>query len=101
MSSSSAKVKTNWAYSLWTKSLAGFLLGFLSTMSLFIVIGFVLPLPRDVFLLIAVIGGFVLWSALLAWFYCMPSIKKPTLFCVASLLVTGLVNTWFYMQGGA
>jgi len=89
-----------WSESLWTKSLVGLLLGFLLSMSLFLNIGFIAPLPRDVFLIIAVIGGFTVWSALISWFYCVQSIKKPTLLCLGALLITAAINAYFYTQGG-
>ncbi|MCC2607462.1 hypothetical protein [Planctobacterium marinum] len=89
-----------WSESLWTKSLIGLLLGFLLSMSLFINIGFAVPIPRDVFLLIAVIGGFTLWSILISWFYSVKSIKKPVLICLAGFLLSALFNYWFYAQGG-
>lgn len=86
--------------SLWSKTLVGLLLGFLLTMSLFMNIGFIAPLSRDVFLLIAVIGGFTLWSALISWFYCVQSLKKPALICLVGFLATAMINAWFYIQEG-
>ncbi|PAJ76226.1 hypothetical protein CJF42_00590 [Pseudoalteromonas sp. NBT06-2] len=90
-----------WYESLWIKSFVGFFLGFLLSMSLFMNIGFIAPLSRDVFLFIAVIGGFTVWSALISWFYCVQSIKKPTLVCLVGLLITSMVNVYFYIQAGA
>ena len=86
--------------SLWSKTLVGLLLGFLLTMSLFMNIGFIAPLSRDVFLLIAVIGGFTLWSALISWFYCVQSLKKPALIWLVGFLATAMINAWFYIQEG-
>lgn len=105
MSSKSARLNTHlnnkWSQSLWIKTLVGFFFSFLVSTSFFLVIGFALPMPKDVFLLIAVIGGFTLWSSLLAWFYSVSSIKQPFLFCLTSLVITGSINTWFYLQGAA
>ncbi len=89
-----------WSESLWSKTLIGLFLGFLFSMSLFMNVGFAAPLPKDVFLLIAVLGGFTLWSILISWFYCVRSIKKPTLVCLAGFAVTAVINVWFYFQGG-
>ncbi|WP_085297364.1 hypothetical protein [Cognaticolwellia mytili] len=89
-----------WFESLWSKTFIGLFLGFFLSMSLFMNIGFIVPLAKDVFLFIAVIGGFTVWSALISWFYCVQSIKRPALICLASFLVTALINAWFYIQEG-
>ena len=87
-----------WPESIWIKSVVGLLLGFLVSMSVFINIGFVAPIPADVFLLTAVLGGFIGWALLISWFFCVPSIKRPTLICLGIFVMSSVLNAWFYME---
>lgn len=89
---------SNWTHSLWLKTFVGFFFGFLLSMSVFMVVGFLAPIPRDVFLLIAVMGGFTLWCVLMTWFYSVESIKKPALITLILFLITAFVNAFFYVQ---
>ena len=88
-----------WSESIWTKSILGLLLGFLLSMSLAINLGFLLPIPRDVFLLIAVLGGFSFWAGIISWFHCVTSVKRPSLISLLVFVLSALLNAWCYFQG--
>ena len=90
-----------WTSSIWAKSTIGFLLGFLLSMSTFMNVGFAVPMPRDVFLLIAVMGGFTLWSIIISWFYCVESLKKPAWICLGLFFLTAGINAYYYTMGSA
>ena len=84
------------AKSIWTKTFAGLLFGFIVSMSLVINVGFVIPVPRDVFLIAAVLTGFTLWAGLLCWFYTFSSVLKPSLICLLILALSAGLNALFY-----
>lgn len=86
-----------WSETLWIKASVGFFLGLLFSMGIFINIGFALPIPRDVFLLIAVLGSFIFWGVLISWFLCVQSIKKPTSICLIAFGLSSAINAWFYI----
>jgi hypothetical protein len=90
-----------WSERLWAKTLVGFFLGLLLSMGIFINIGFALSIPRDVFLMIAVLGSFTVWAALISWFYCVQSIKKPIIMCLIVFSLSSAINAWFYMGSTA
>jgi len=86
-----------WSESLWVKTLIGFILGLFLSMGLMINIGFSLPISRDIFLLIAVLGGFIGWCAIISWFLCVQSIKKPAIICLVAFSLSSVINAWFYI----
>ena len=68
-------------------------------MSLAMNVGFLLPIARDVFLLVAVLGGFTFWSGMISWFYCVQSVKRPAIISVVLFALSALLNAWCYFQG--
>lgn len=87
------------AKSIWAKTLVGLVLGFIVSMSLVINIGFVVLVPRDIFLLVAVLTGFTLWAGLICWFYTFSSALKPSVICLLLLVVSAGFNVFCYIGG--
>ena len=86
-----------WSESLWTKTLVSVILGFFCSVSLCINIGFTVPIPRDVFLFFSVVAGFIGWAAIISWFFCVQSIKKPAIICLIIFSLSAVINAWFYI----
>ncbi|MEM9103407.1 MAG: hypothetical protein AAGB12_13915 [Pseudomonadota bacterium] len=80
---------------MWSKTIVGMIVSWLLNVTLMTNLGFIAPLPRQVFFLIAFIGGFILWASIMTVFYCSTSVKKVLLYTLPVLLVSAGVNFLF------
>lgn len=83
---------------MWAKTFAGFFVGLLLYVTLTLNMAFLLPIPRDVYMLIGFVGGFVLWAGIAAYFYSVSSLKKPLLVSAGVLVVSGGINALFITE---
>ncbi|MCC2607447.1 hypothetical protein [Planctobacterium marinum] len=81
---------------MWAKTIVGIILSLVLSMSLFLNIAYLVPFPRDVYLFIGFVGGFLLWGGLFTVFYCYSSIKRPLLYCLITLAISATINGLFY-----
>jgi hypothetical protein len=83
---------------MWAKTFVGIIVSMFLNMSLFLNVAYLVPLPRDVYLFIGFVGGFLLWGAILSYFYCQSSIKKALKYCLPLLLFSATINGLFYTE---
>lgn len=77
---------------MWPKSLAGFFLGLLVSISLVLNLNQLLPLAVDVRLLIGLLIAFPLWGGVMVYCFYSQSTRRASRNCVALLAVSGLLN---------
>ena len=82
---------------MWAKTLVGFFISLLLNMSLMLNIAHTLPIPRQIYLLTAFVGGIFVWAGIMTVFYCADNIKRPMLYCGPLLLVSAGVNALFIL----
>lgn len=82
---------------MWSKTFVGLFLGLILSMSLFVSIGYFVPMQRDVLLFGGYVGIFILWTALMTWVYCSHSVKRPLFLCLGLLTVSSVANAARYM----
>lgn len=82
---------------MWAKTMVGLFLGLILSMSLFVSIGYFVPMQRDVLLFGGYVGIFILWTALMSWVYCTSSVKRPLLTIVVLLILSSAANAARYM----
>ena len=82
---------------MWVKTLLGLVVSLILNMNLFLNVAYLFPMPRDVYLLIGFVGGFLLWGCLFTWFYSHSSIKKPLKFYIPLTIGSGMINSMFFM----
>lgn len=80
---------------MWAKTLSGIFLGFILNVSLMMNIAFLLPVERQVVLLIGYIGGFFVWAGIATYFYSVENLKTALLKSSCVLLISAIVNGLF------
>lgn len=81
---------------MWSKTMVGLVVSLLLAMSLFVNIGYFVPLQRDILLFIGYVGIFIVWAALMSWFYCSSSLRRPGLTCIGLFLLSSAANSVYY-----
>lgn len=82
---------------MWSKTLVGLVVSLLLNMSFMLNIAHIIPMPRDIYLLIGFVGGILLWGGIMTVFYCADNLKRPMLYCGPLLLGSIGVNSLFYL----
>ena len=77
---------------MWRKTLSSFFIGLLLSTSLILNVNHFIPLDVDVKLLVGYVAGFITWSALMTYFFCFESVKRPFIQCTCVLLVSVALN---------
>lgn len=85
--------------SLWIKTPIATLLGLFLSISLLLNIIFILPLARDIELLIGMLLGFTLWISFLTLLMASRKLWRSVGFSVIALSCSILVNTLFLKVG--
>ncbi|AFJ02945.1 hypothetical protein Q7C_1804 [Methylophaga frappieri] len=80
---------------MWAKTLIGFVVSLVLNLSLMVNIAYLLPLSRQVYLLIGFVGGILLWAAIMTVFYCHDRLAQPLKYCLPLLVVSAAVNALF------
>jgi hypothetical protein len=83
---------------MWLKTGVGLILSLLVCMSLLLNLAYLVPMSRDIYLLFGFVGTFVIWASLMTYFYSEPTITKPVKYSFTTLLISGLVNAFFYFE---
>ena len=78
------------------KTLFALLVSLLLTMSLCLNIAFLIPMPRDVYLFVGFVGGFLTWGGFISWVYCQSSIKSTLKTALPVFVVSAVINITFY-----
>lgn len=81
---------------MWAKTLIGLIVSLLLMMSLFLNFAYLVPLPKDVYLFIGFVGGFLLWAGIMTYFYCQTTVRAPLKYCLLVFLGSGAINSLFY-----
>ena len=74
---------------MWSRTLVGFLIGLLLSISLVLNINLLIPLAEDTMLLVGLLLAFPIWTGVLVWCYGMPSTKtamKKTLLALVPMV---------------
>lgn len=77
---------------MWPKSIAGFFLGLLISISLVLNLSQLLLFAQDVKLLTGLLAAFLLWGGVMTYCYYSQSIGRASLNCIGLLAVSGLLN---------
>lgn len=77
---------------MWLKSGVALLVGLMINASLMLNLTLLLPLPIDVLLLLGFVLGFIIWAAVMTWFYCRTSLRQALRPCVPVLLLSVASN---------
>lgn len=77
---------------MWPKTLTGFFLGLLISISVMLNISQSLPLPVDIRLLAGLLIAFPLWGGVMTYCYYINSTKRAALSCCKLLAVSVLLN---------
>lgn len=80
---------------MWIRTLVALILGLLLNVSLMLNLAYLVPLPRDMYLLIGFIGGFLLWAGFATYYYSVASLKAPVVKGLLLLVVSSGVNSLF------
>lgn len=83
---------------MWAKTLIGFLVSLLLYASVAVNVLHLFPLPQDILLLIAFVGGFLFWGVAMTVFYCADSLSRPLCYGLALLAASAGVNCLFYFN---
>lgn len=81
---------------MWSKTIFGFLLSMLLTMSLVLNFAYLAPIARDMYLFIGFVSFFLIWAGLMSYYYCCDNMKQAAKASLPTLLVSVVVNTLFY-----
>ncbi|MBU1620459.1 MAG: hypothetical protein KJ556_06485 [Gammaproteobacteria bacterium] len=84
---------------MWLKSGVALLVGLVINTSLMLNLTLLLPLPIDVLLLLGFVLGFIVWAAVMTWFYCQPSLRQALRPCVPVLLLSVTGNVLLILGG--
>lgn len=82
---------------MWAKTLIGLFLGLLLAMSIFLNIGYLIPMPRDILLFSGYVGIFLAWAGFMTWFYSAESLKKPMKIALPLFFGSVGINSLFYL----
>lgn len=82
---------------MWPKTLLGFMISLLLNTCLMLNLAYLTPLPRDVYLLLAFVGGILLWAGIMTVFYCTNKLQRTMLYCIFLLFVSAGINVMFYL----
>ncbi|EGM76008.1 hypothetical protein Rhein_4000 [Rheinheimera sp. A13L] len=77
---------------MWLKSGVALLVGLMINASLMLNLTLLLPLSIDVLLLLGFVLGFIVWAAVMTWFYCRASLRQALRPCVPVLLLSVASN---------
>lgn len=77
---------------MWSKTLTGFVLGLLLSVSLLLNLNGLLPFAIDVRLLIGLLIGFVLWAGAMVYCYFCSDARSAALGCLKVLAVSVVFN---------
>jgi len=77
---------------MWPRSLTGFFLGLLISISLVLNLNRLLPLAVDLRLLIGLLIAFPLWGGVMLYCYYSRSAPRAAFHCVALLAASSLLN---------
>lgn len=80
---------------MWSKTLSGVFFGFVLNVSLMMNIAFLLPVDRQVVLLIGYIGGFFVWAGIATYFYCVENLKPVLVKSAIVLFISATINGLF------
>lgn len=78
------------------KSIIGLVFGLMLAMSLFVNVGYFVPLQRDVLLFSGYVGIFFVWAGLMTWFYTASKVTPPLKVAVPLFIVSTLANGLYY-----
>lgn len=85
---------------MWSRTLLALLLAFLLNVSLMLNLAYLVPMPRDIYLLIGFVGGFLLWAGFATYYYSVDALKKPVIKGLSLLAVSAGVNAVFALGIG-
>lgn len=77
---------------MWPRSLTGFFLGLLISISLILNLNLLLPLAVDVRLFTGLLSAFLLWGGVMVYCYYGRSLRRAGLHCLLLLTASGLLN---------
>lgn len=84
---------------MWTRTLLGFLLGLLLSMSFAVNAVLLVPWSRSLGLLVGILAGFFVWAGYLTWVYCAPDLKVVLRWSLPGLALTAGLSAWAFMHG--
>lgn len=73
---------------MWSRTLTGFVLGLLLSVSLMLNLNWLLPLATDARLLIGLLVGFVLWAGVIVYCYWCRNARRAAFGCLTVLAVS-------------
>ena len=77
---------------MWSRTLAGFIIGLLLSVSLVLNLNLLLPIKEDTILLIGLLLAFPIWAGIQVWGYSFTSAKKAWIKMSLVLVPSVLVN---------
>jgi spore maturation protein SpmA len=80
---------------MWSKTLVGFVVSLLLSLSLMLNVAYLIPLHREVYLLLGFVGGILLWAGMMTVFYCVERVGKVMRVCGPLLVGSVAVNALF------
>lgn len=80
---------------MWARTFIALFLGLLLNVSFMLNLAYMTPLPRDIYLLIGFVGGFLLWGGIATYYYCVESIKLPLIKGLIVLAASAGINSLF------
>ncbi|WP_297809152.1 hypothetical protein [uncultured Methylophaga sp.] len=82
---------------MWLKTLLGFFVSLSLSLSLMLNTAYLLPLPREVYLLLGFVGGIVLWGVIMTMFYCASGVGRLMWYCGTLLVISLAINGAFML----
>lgn len=82
---------------MWLKTLLGFFVSLFLSLSLMLNTAYLLPMHREVYLLLGFVGGILLWGAIMTVFYCSSHIGRLMWFWGPLLLISLSINGAFML----
>jgi hypothetical protein len=77
---------------MWSRTLAGFIIGLLLSVSLVLNLNLLLPIKEDTILLLGLLLAFPIWAGIQVWGYSFTSAKKAWIKMSLVLVPSVLVN---------
>ena len=77
---------------MWSRTLAGFIMGLLLSVSLVLNLNLLLPIKEDTMLLLGLLLAFPIWAGIQVWGYSFTSAKKVWIKLSLVLIPSVLVN---------
>jgi len=84
---------------MWSRTLSGFILGLLLSISVALNLNLLLPIAQDVSLLIGLLVAFPIWAGVQVWSYSFSSAKQAWLKGTIVLAPNVVLSTILMMMG--